>query len=332
MTGMASNLKVFVCEFITGGGLYNAPLPPSLAREGGVMLEALLADLLQLPGVEVLTTRDPRLPPLALPVEVAIPQGAEDVWPLWQRCIAEADAVWPIAPESGGLLERLSAMAQSTMLLGCAPAAVRTAASKRATALHLAAHGIPVAPTLLPTEFKPQPGRFVAKPDDGVGCEDTRVFDDAAEMQNWLESRKATHVIQPWLEGEAASLSMLCRDGHAVLLSCNRQLIELVDGSLHYRGSVLNGMQTHWQAFDAVARQVAHALPGLAGYVGVDVMVNGGDVTVLEINPRLTTSYAGLHRAIGRNPPGLVLDLLYNGRMVDAEQLERNVVEVQVDG
>ena len=73
-------------------------------------------------------------------------------------------------------------------------------------------------------------------------------------------------------------------------------------------------------------------LPGLAGYVGMDVIVDDGRVTVLEINPRLTTSYAGLHRAIGRNPAGLVLDLLYNGCMVEADKLQRNVVEVRVDG
>ena len=184
--GMASNLRIFVCEFITGGALYNAPLLLSLAREGAVMLESLLSDLLELPGVELITTRDARLPPLQLPVETHIPQHADDVWPLWQRCISEADAVWPIAPESGGVLERLSIVAQSKMLLGCTPDAIRVAASKRATAQHLSRYGIPVVPTFLLSEFKPQAGRHVAKPDDGVGCEDTRLFDDCGRMRSWL--------------------------------------------------------------------------------------------------------------------------------------------------
>ena len=30
------------------------------------------------------------------------------------------------------------------------------------------------------------------------------------------------------------------------------------------------------------------------GYVGVDVLVNGDDIYILEINPRITTSIAGL--------------------------------------
>jgi len=326
---MAAKLKIFVCEFITGGGLYNAPLPPSLASEGDAMLGVLLSDLLQLPGVEVMTTRDPRLPPLALPLQVEA--AGENVWELWGRCIAEADAVWPIAPESGGVLERLSAMAAPGMLLGCPPAAVHIAASKRATALHLENAGIAVVPTWLPSEFASCAGRFVAKPDDGVGCEDSRVFDSADAMQTWIAQRSATHVIQPWLAGEPASLSMICRNGRAQLLSCNRQLIDLADGTLHYRGSQLNGQAQHWPVFEALAQQVAGAWPELSGYVGVDVMVDDGRFTVLEVNPRLTTSYVGLHRAMGLNPAGLVLDLLYNDRMIESSKIQRNVIEVKLD-
>jgi predicted ATP-grasp superfamily ATP-dependent carboligase len=224
-------------------------------------------------------------------------------------------------------------MACSARLLGCRPHAVRIAASKHATAAHLAQHGIAVVPTLRPSDPMPRAACAVAKPDDGVGCEDTRRFDDLGELRRWLEAgRSASHVVQPWLEGEPASLSMLCLEGRSQLLSCNRQLVEVSREDIRYRGSVLNDMAIHWAAFDTVATQVAQALPGLAGYVGVDVIVNAGKVTVLEINPRLTTSYAGMRRAIGCNPAGLVLDLLYNGRMTEAAALQRNRVEVTLDG
>jgi predicted ATP-grasp superfamily ATP-dependent carboligase len=326
---MASKLKVFVCEFITGGGLYNAPLPPSLAREGDAMLGALLADLLQLPDVEITTTRDPRLPMLELPVKVEIAQ--ENIWEHWSRGIAEADAVWPIAPESGGMLERISAMAADCKLLGCSPEAVRLAASKWATARCLEKAGIAVVSTWRASEFKPETGRFIAKPDDGVGCEGSKVFDSAARLLDWMQEKNSTYVIQPWLAGEAASLSMICRNGRAQLLSCNRQLIEVSDGEIHYRGSQLNGFAQHWPAFEQLAAQVAAAIPELAGYVGVDVMIDQGRLTVLEINPRLTTSYTGLHQATGLNPAGLVLDLLYNDRMIESNKIQRNLIRVNVD-
>ncbi len=294
------------------------------------MLAALLADLLALPGIEVLTTRDPRLPPVPDGV-VAIP-AEEDIWPVWGRCIEQCDAVWPIAPETDGALERISFMVSSGKLLGCTPEAVRIASSKWLTAQHLAQAGVPVVPTWRVDDFISHEGQFVAKPDDGVGCEDTWVFSDVEALHGWVLGKRATHVVQPWLNGAAASLSMICYGGRSRLLSCNRQLIEVLDGRFCYRGSLVNGMVAYWDEFERLAQQVALALPGLAGYVGVDVMVDGDGVTVLEINPRLTTSYVGLHRAIDINPAGLVMDLLYNDRMIESAKIQRNVVEVRVDG
>lgn len=329
---MASNLKVFVCEFITGGGLYSAPLPASLVREGQAMLNALLCDLLDTPGIEIITTRDPRLPPVTQPVTQYVLDSEQDVQRLWQYCIDMSDAVWAVAPESGGTLEALAAMA-GPKWLGCTPEAIRIAASKRATAALLAVRGIAAVPTYGATEWQAdRGGKWVAKPDDGVGCGDIRIFDDASELNSWLaDGRMGSHVVQPWLSGEAASISMLCRSGEARLLSCNRQLIEVVDDTIRYRGSILNDMSVYWDAFAAMAARVAAALPGLAGYVGVDVMVHDGRLTVLEINPRLTTSYVGLRRAIGLNPAELVLDLHYNGQFVETERLQRDVVEVNLD-
>ena len=72
-------------------------------------------------------------------------------------------------------------------------------------------------------------------------------------------------------------------------------------------------------------------MPGLAGYIGVDVIVGDADIRVLEVNPRLTTSYAGLEQAIGCNPAELILDMFYNGGFSSPLLIERNIVEVRLD-
>ena len=59
------------------------------------------------------------------------------------------------------------------------------------------------------------------------------------------------------------------------------------------------------------------AIPGLWGYVGVDLMLAKEGPVVLEINPRLTTSYCGLRRALGINTAAMVLDLLRTGGAAD---------------
>lgn len=325
---MTEKLEIFVCEFITGGGLYNVPLPPSLADEGEKMLQVLLRDLLEIPGVALTISRDARLPPVALPVRVVSVSDAP--WHHWQQCIQQADLVWPIAPESEGMLERLTRMVPPEKRLGSDVQTVSITSSKLQTLTTLAQHGVS---TVLGwrADIAPQtPPPWVAKPDDGAGCIETRYFAEAALMQAWLaDGRSLTHMVQPWQPGEPASLCMLCHQGQAWLLSANTQHIHRAeDGVLSYHGSVLNGMAQHWQPFARLAQKIAHTLPGLAGYVGVDVIVQNGEVIVLEINPRLTTSYVGLHQATGLNPAGLVLDLHYNRPMADLSEMKRNVVEI----
>lgn len=297
------------------------------------MLRALLADLAEIPGCTVSTTRDARLTPLAeAGIQHVVTADCGDVWEVWEACIRESDAVWPIAPESGGVLERLSRMAirHGRCLLGSAPQAVAIAASKHATAMQLAAHGMAVLPTLPPQEPWGSGGPWVAKPDDGAGCEDTRCFADAAALDAWLrqDARRASYVVQPYWPGVPASLSMLCRDGMAWLLSCNRQDVRLQNGGFRFHGCVLNGMAAHAAEFSAIAAAVAAALPGLAGYVGVDLVVGEEGTRVLEVNPRLTTSYAGLHRAVGVNPARLVVDLLYNESFSSLPAMTPRVVPI----
>ncbi|MGB8275730.1 MAG: ATP-grasp domain-containing protein [Alphaproteobacteria bacterium] len=324
-------LRVLVCEYITGGGLAGHPLPPSLAREGDLMLSALIRDLSSLPGVEVLSTRDRRLALPALDARFAVPEPGADIFALWSDLAASADAVWPIAPETAGCLERLSVLAlgRDRLLLGSRPEAVRVAASKLATSVLLARHGVPVVATAPANGPLPPSGSgWVVKPDDGVGAEETVYFADAAELATHLaaEDRPWRHVVQPFAPGIAASLSVLFRDGEASLLSCNRQDVAIEDGHFRYRGGVTGGLEELRPVLAPVAAAVAEAMPGLWGYAGIDLILtedredDGPSLRplVLEVNPRLTTSYVGLAEALGLNPAGLVLELATEGRLAAA--------------
>ena len=106
MTGMTfmTGLRVFVCEFVTGGGLVDTELPAGLHREGDMMLQALVKDLSAVPGVSVFVTRDCRLPVCELPAEIRTIEASRDPWLAWRETVANADALWPIAPETDGAL------------------------------------------------------------------------------------------------------------------------------------------------------------------------------------------------------------------------------------
>jgi predicted ATP-grasp superfamily ATP-dependent carboligase len=297
-------VRVHVYEFITGGGCIDGDLPPSLAREGDLMLRALLADLEAVPGIEVTFARDPRLPsPSSKRARIAWRRHGEPPAAAFARELADADAVWPIAPETGGELERLAraVVAHDRLLLTPRPAAIAVAASKRRTVARLLAHGVAAVPTYTPGERLPgAPRRWVIKPDDGAGAVDTLLFDDARQAAQALARRGAGYVAQPWIEGDSLSLSVVCDGPGTQLLSVNRQHLRVRDGALELAGLTVNALAAR-PDLAAFARRVAAAIPGLFGYFGIDLNMTAAGPVAIEVNPRLTTSYVGLAAALGIN-------------------------------
>ncbi len=307
-------MKLFICEFITGGGLYREPLPPSLLKEGTMMRDAVLHDFSALENMQILMSYDARLAKPSGEMDAIAIAEQDDVWETWASCMVQADAVLLIAPETGGYLSQLSAMAErlNKMVLGCHTQSVQIVSDKYQTYQHLKRQNIQTPSTYLYADWPQSQGAWVAKPIDGAGCADTAVFENPHHLDAWMQTRKQSHIIQPFVEGIPASFSMLCKAGKAYLLTCNRQKIRFNDAELEYQGSVVNELIEYRDAFQHVAEKIAEAFSGLVGYVGVDLIVTGDDIYVLEINPRLTTSYVAMHQACGVNPARMLLDLFYN--------------------
>jgi len=326
-------MRIFVYEHITGGGMLDDPQIAALAPEGEMMLRTLVDDLTAIPGVEVTVLRDARLAG-DLPASIHMVLTAETFWPAFRRAAGEADAVWPIAPEQDGILARITreVLNSDRMLLGCRPDAVDIAASKRATAEVLGRAGIPVIPVYADEEdVPPEVNEIVVKPDDGAGCQGTRLFRSRAELRKWLQAHPdPKRILQPFVRGEARSLSMLCCDGHARLLACNRQKVEIADGAFRFDGVSVNAIPDREGRYVELAARVARVLPGLWGYCGVDFIETADGPVVVEVNPRLTTSYAGLRRAIGLIPAKLVLDLPGSLESLNDPMRESRSIEVEL--
>jgi predicted ATP-grasp superfamily ATP-dependent carboligase len=320
-------LKVLAFDYATAGGPMLRRLPQSLRRQGDMLLQALQADLRALPGVE-LTTMTP------VHDTAGAPQAQQAFSERFEAGMAAADAVWPLASESEGLLERLSRdiLRARRILLGSAPGAVQVAASKLQVARALAEAGVPVAATYSPHAVLPdQRGPWVVKPDDGAGCFNIRLFSDRAAALAWIRSTAGEgYVLQPFVAGKLGSLSLLCCDGVARVLSCNLERVAMRNNRFHFLGSTVNGLGDHDGSLDRLAQQVAAAIPSLWGYVGVDFVLGDQGAVVLDVNPRLTAAYAGLHASIGRNPAGLVIELLKGPAAMPGRLSARRAVSVDL--
>ena len=313
-------MRLFICEFITGGGLQGKELPDSLAREGNMMLEAILKDFLEIGSADIITTRDVRLDLLSLPIQQITIE--EDIYSVWQSCMNDADAVLIIAPESEDILFNLTFMAEQAdcTILGSSSDSVKITSSKIKTANLLHKNEIPYIETMpLKNETIPETqSGWVIKPDDGVGAENCYFCADIQELDKLKDSTCIENfVVQEYVPGISASLSMICYQGKAQLLACNKQIFSFNSGISAKKGElkelVVNGLTEQWDPFNTIAQNIARADKGLWGYVGVDLIVTETGPVVVEINPRLTTSYVGLRQSISLNPAELILSIWQNG-------------------
>jgi predicted ATP-grasp superfamily ATP-dependent carboligase len=359
---MKVTMKILIFEYITGGGMRRESVPPKLAREGELMANALIEDLLAaadderverrlLPALartpetigdvtladdlELTVLRDDRFPlcASAARIDPVWVSATDDFDSLWRRALAACDAVWPIAPESGDILESLcrDAEAAGKILLNSSAEAVRLAGNKLETARRLERFGLPVVPASPLRCAAYAPGRaWVVKPNDGVGCEGARVVLDPDGF-----AASATHadwIVQPLIEGDALSLSALFAHGEAHLLSVNRQCVAREGDGFSLRACLVNALADENGAWTELVGAIARALPELWGYAGVDLILTEEGPRILEINPRLTTSYAGLRAALQENPAALALALSRTGALPPPPRARRGkTIEIRLE-
>lgn len=252
------------------------------------------------------------------------------------ECILEADAIWPLAPESNGVLESISrrVLLHNKILLGSTPAAVHLTGSKYRTSQALRAAGIAAVPTYRAHAALPSDSSaWVVKPDDGAGCSDTRIFSPPKAARKWIAAQtNGGYVLQPYISGRPCSLSVLCGHGEAVLLGCNDQRIAVSDNQFHDMGSTVNGIEDASGELERLTRRVISALPGMWGYAGIDFILTDQGPVVLEVNPRMTLAHAGLHASIGANPVEMLLNMLREDYCeVPKPQMSRRQISVDVN-
>lgn len=325
-------MRILVHEYFSGGGLAGRDIPAPLAREGSAMLTALVADLAAIDGHRIVTTADPRFPPAA-------PAGVDVVTlsrmkstrgTLPDALLSSVDAVWLIAPETDRCLERLTARAErkGVALFGSGSAAIRRASNKAALPRLLAHHGVLHPKTRvihssragwkekLKIAARELGYPLVVKPARGAGCEGVSLARDARELGPAVAMVRRTKgvgrlLLQRYVRGVAASVSLMADGRRAVALATNAQWIRSRAGMLSrpfvYRGGMTPLEHPLARRAGELAVRACEAIPGLRGYVGVDLLLTDSEVFVIEVNPRLTTAYLGVRSALDENVAAMAL-------------------------
>jgi len=303
-------MRVFVCEYLSGGAADSAS--GELLGAGREMRDAVVHDLLRTGDCAVSVAAGPHAAQVPAAARALRPPPGVRMADFVAQQARLHDLVWVIAPETDGVLAQLQRAVDAERWLGCDAAAIALASSKRATLARAAEHGVT---TPLAFTTSPATRRWVVKPDDGAGAERTRLHNTNAAARDDLDTRRQrgeAAVLEAWVAGEPLSLSLLCSAGRVELLSVNRQQLAIdAFGVVSFTGVQIDALphdDARFGTLRAWAQALARAIPGLHGYVGIDLVWHPQRGPVLiEVNPRVTMAYVGLSAALNRNVAAAVL-------------------------
>lgn len=284
------------------------------------MFEAITRDLGKLEGVHLTGLWDARLGdvPAGIPVDMQTVCTESAHQEAFHSNAGTADATMVIAPESDDqlLMAAKRVMNGGGRLLGPSPQLISLTSNKSRLADYLAERGILVQQGVqlevdaeIPQEFA-YPA--VLKPNDGAGSQQTWLLSssaDAAQRRPPMKMRLET--LHP---GTPASVAVLCGPSARVPLPVCLQRVAIERRCVHYQGGAVLIPGSLSKRATRLAMSAVESLPAPLGFFGVDLMLGddpaGNEDVVLEINPRLTTSYVGLRAALDINLAGLMLDVI----------------------
>ncbi len=314
-------MKIFVYEYVCGGGMIGEDLPEMLSAQGMAMLRVVISDFMEL-GAQVTTTLDSRVDGNIDGASMHVVEDKTKTSSTFDELAIASDAVLVIAPEFGGISAGLAVRLEHLDVhsLGSTSSAIALCADKLALADHLRRAGLrtPTTAVYEPNVARPYP--VVIKPRDGAGCEGTFVCQTAGDAGRMVPDEN--QVVQPYCAGKAVSVSLLLHDGEVTPLLAGRQCIigdEYSPVRLRYDGGHLALVGEEAGRATVLATRVAECVNGLRGFVGIDLVL--GETLdmdhVIEINPRLTVSYAGLRKLAQTNLAAAMLDVEAPVRFAD---------------
>ncbi len=297
-------MHIFVYEFLTAGADPALFSQASLVREGRDMLLASIDELSAWPHTQVTTLWHSWLGEFPFAglarthVNVLDVDSSKQEQRLFEQLLKEVSSVLVIAPEfHDQLLNRVRLVEEAGLRhLGCDAWAIQMCADKLAIYEFCKKNQIATIETFTDQNALPELASWIHKPRFGAGSVATSKLTFSQAQSAEMTSEFGPMLLQPCLE--AVPLSMACvinADGVRFLPLVQQHLCEQTFQFIS--SSPVNNPGLTQAAEELILTIIAH-LPGLSGYVGFDLLhrVDRQDVLLMEINPRLTSSYLTYRR------------------------------------
>ena len=220
----------------------------------------------------------------------------------YMKCFKPLTKMILLAPETNKIYLTLAKeMRKKFMLLNPNNETLAKITSKVKTVDFLIKNKVPCVPFL---KNQNKNSQIISKPDFGAGSDNINFVNDIVKRKGFF--------YQKFFSQEKGSLSMLCKDGKSILLSCNKQIVRKTKKSIRQIGVIVGGAEEYRCELDILSKLISDILPGLNGFVGVDIIKLGGKWNVLEINGRFTSSLLGIEIAYGEKMIEIITNYYVN--------------------
>ncbi len=338
--------KIFIFEFISGGGFNKGTLPISLFCEGFAMLRASIEDFKSL-DFEIETLLDDRISKLneiLVADTISIVKKNDDFIKIFKKILLNNDFAFIVAPEFQNILYNLTKLAEENnkKLLSVGSSFIQQFTSKYKTyqffqSLNLNTPKTQLIPSnnnglnikVLKNIFEILRRPIILKPEDGVGAESIFLIDNVERLNEFIKQMNSNKesfierpfIIQEYVSGQDLSVSFIGRklnlieNSYKPLPICiNAQILNIsksTEPSQYFGGySPIVSVPMNY------LNQLVSALSKfkVEGYFGVDFIKctsNPNPLYFIEINPRLTTSYLGIRNILKEN----IFEIICNSKL-----------------
>jgi hypothetical protein len=324
-------MEVCVYEHVSGGGYAGQKLPVWGLAEGYSMLRTLLEDFKQL-GCRVSTLLDERVKIEGLKADVVKPvKSSLEVEALLEDLASKADATLIVAPEQGGTLSKLVKLAEkhSSTILNCPSSFFERFPGKAETLEALKVAGVRFPETLvvnhpeaLASHKRREGFPVLVKPSLGAGCVGLSLAWNQSQLEEavkyaWKVSPSKI-LVQKFIRGLHGSLCLLANGSQLEVLSLNLQILcfsQEIGGVKYLGGLTPLRLENRAVVVSEALKAVEVLASSLRGFLGVDFVLAEGEPWIIEVNPRLTTSYLGLRKTLKENPARILLKACLDSRL-----------------
>jgi predicted ATP-grasp superfamily ATP-dependent carboligase len=344
--------RIFIFEFVSGGGFNQVQIPSSLFCEGYGMLRAIIADFKAM-DFEITTLLDERISFLSQYLETDSLQcikASDNFMNVFKASVKNCDSAFIIAPEFSNILYDLTKIVKKEhkKLLSTGLKGIELGSSKIKTYKHFRNHYINTPKTCpLPSIddldinfiiqiFEDFNSPIIIKPLDGVGAESIYLFEKKNQILNFFKEVSTQNInlnrkfiAQEYIEGVDLSVSLVGPPFNKknppippLILGINNQDINIKNskGDSEYFGGY-TPVENYVQIKNMLIKTFEKLdLSMYNSYFGIDFILTQDSLYFIEINPRLTTSYIGIRNILNVNPVELILN--YSSKFPDFKEPE----------